>query len=82
MEICKGVSPSNETRENLIRSLLKTKARMSLVRGTSVTGALLMTGLVIPLERRDVTFPLGGQDPGPVMSVTPNWKARRMQVFA
>jgi hypothetical protein len=55
---------------------------MSLVRGTSEMRMPLMTAPVVLPEIRDITFPLVGLDPEPVISVAPNWKERRMRGLA
>ena len=72
MEICRGVSPSNEIHENLTKSLLKTKACMSSVRGTSKTRTPVMTALVVLPNIGDVSLPLVGLDPELVILVAPN----------
>jgi hypothetical protein len=74
-----GVRPSNDTRENLIKSLLKMKAHMSSVRGTIETGTPVTVSIVLP--RTGDVFLLAGSGPELVITVAPNWKNCRMRGF-
>ena len=74
-----GVRPSNDTRDNLIKSLLKMKARMSSVRGMIETGTPAMVSIMLP--RTGVVFLLTGLGLELLVTVAPNWKDRRMRGF-
>ena len=52
----------NDTHKNLIKSLLKMKACMSLVRGTSETGMPAVTVSVVFPKIGNVSFSLVGPD--------------------